>query len=190
MNSNSFGTICGYARTSTDDQVAGLSDQIAELERAGCQRIFHEQISSVSSRRPELTAAIDWLRQGDTFIVTKPDRLARNVSDLLRIISALKTKGVSVRILNMGVDTESPTGMLMLQMLAAVGQWERSEMLSRQKAGIRKAKMEGKYKGRIPTAMRQSDKVRNLHSSGMKVSEIVKSVNISRASVYRIISLN
>lgn len=179
------GALVGYGRTSTADQVAGLEDQIEELKRAGCSRIFAEHVSAVERHRPELEAALDWLRSGDTFIVTKPDRLARSVTDLLGIVGRLKAKGVTVRILSMHLDTSNPTSMLTLSIMAAVGQWEREIMLERQRAGIAKAKAEGKYRGRAPTARAKADLVRQLKAGGKTIPEIVKETGVSRASIYR-----
>ena len=185
MTDDHRGAIAGYARTSTTDQEAGLAAQITELEAAGCSRVFREQVSSVDARRPQLEAALDWVREGDTFVVAKPDRLARSVSDLLRIVGVLKHRKVGLRILSMGVDTNSPTGVLILQVLGAVAEFERGVMLERQRHGIAKAKTDGKYRGRAPTAMSKSDEVKRLRSTGKKVSEIVDACGISRASVYR-----
>lgn len=179
------GTLVGYARTSTAEQKAGLEAQIAELEAIGCTKIFQEHVSSVDAQRPQLVAARDWVREGDTFIVTRPDRLARSVSDLLKIVEDLKARKVHVRILSMGVDTSSATGTLMLQVLAAVSEFERNIMLERQRAGIAKAKAEGRYKGRAPTARAKSDEVCRLKAEGMSVANIVKATGVSRASVYR-----
>lgn len=180
------GQIVGYARTSTVEQEAGLDSQIVELRAAGCERIFSEQLSSVDAARPELKAALDWCRTGDTFVVTRPDRLARNVADLLRIVGDLKARGVTVRILSMAVDTGTATGLLILQVLGAVGEFERNVMLERQRHGIAKAKSLGKYKGRAPTAVAKTDEVRRLLSERRSISEIVQQTGISRASVYRI----
>lgn len=179
------GVLAGYGRTSTTDQRAGLEDQIEELKRAGCTRIFAEHVSAVDRHRPELEAALDWLRSGDTFIVTKPDRLARNVVELLSIVDRLKAKGVTVRILSMHLDTSNPTSMLTLSIMAAVGQWEREIMLERQRAGIAKAKAEGRYKGRAPTARAKADLVRRLKADGRTIPEIVRETGVSRTSVYR-----
>ncbi len=187
MTGDHGGAIVGYARTSTTDQEAGLTAQIAELEAAGCSRVFAEQVSSVDARRPQLEAALDWVREGDTFVVAKPDRLARSVADLLRIVGDLKRRKVGLRILSMGVDTNSPTGVLILQVLGAVAEFERAIMLERQRHGIAQAKAQGKYKGRSPTAMSKSLEVKRLRSAGKKVSEIVVECGISRASVYRIL---
>lgn len=179
------GTLVGYARTSTSEQQAGLEAQIAELEAIGCTKIFQEHVSSVDAKRPQLEAALDWVREGDTFIVSRPDRLARSVSDLLKIVEDLKARKIHVRIMSMGVDTSTATGTLILQMLAAVAEFERNVMLERQKAGIAKAKAEGRYKGRAPTARAKSDEVRRLKAEGMSVGNIVKATGVSRASVYR-----
>lgn len=179
------GQIVGYARTSTSDQQAGLEAQIAELEAAGCTRIFSEQVSGADTARPELQTALDWVRAGDVFIVTKPERLARNVIDLLGIVERLRAKGVTVRVLAMHLDTGNPTSNLILTILAGVGSWEREIMLERQRAGIAKAKAEGRYRGRYPTARAKTPEVLRLKAEGQTVAQIAQSVGISRASVYR-----
>src|SRR4051812_11576916 len=97
--------IIGYARTSTAEQVAGLDAQVQELKTAGCTKIFQEQVSSVDASRPQLKAALDYVREGDRFVVTKPDRLARSTRDLLTTVDDLQTKGVGLRILSMDLDT-------------------------------------------------------------------------------------
>ena len=179
------GAVVGYGRTSTSDQQAGLEAQIAELEAAGATKVFQEHVSSVDAQRPQLRAALDWVRDGDTFMVTKPDRLARNVTDLLRIVEDLKARNVTVRIMSMGVDTSTATGVLILQVLGAVSQWERSVMLERQRHGIAKAKADGKYRGRAPTARAKTPEVMQMKAEGKTVAQIAESVGISRASVYR-----
>lgn len=179
------GAIIGFARTSTLDQKAGLEAQIEELQQAGCTRIFSEQTSAVDRSRPQLEAALDWVRSGDVFIVTKPDRLARNVIDLLSIIERLRAKEVTVRILSMHLDSSSPTSTLVLSVLGAVSQWEREIMLERQRAGIAAAKAAGKYRGRAPTARAKTSDVLRLKAEGKTVSQIAAETGISRASVYR-----
>ena len=142
----------GYARTSTTDQKAGLEAQLRDLKAAGCTKIFREELSSVAARRPQLDAALEWVREGDILIVTKLDRLARSVSDMVAITEALKKKGVALRILAMNLDTSTPTGKLMVNLLGSIAEFERELMLERQREGIAKAKAEGKYAGRQPTA--------------------------------------
>jgi DNA invertase Pin-like site-specific DNA recombinase len=180
----------GYGRTSSVEQIAGLEGQERDLRAAGCEKVFAERVSSVASR-PQLEAALDFAREGDTLTVTKPDRLARSVADLLSIVGRLESKGVALRVLSMGgqeVDTRTPTGKLMLTMLGAVAEFERGLMLERQREGIAKAKAEGKYRGRVPTAQRQAADVLKLKAEGVRPTEIAKRLGIGRASVYRVLA--
>ena len=183
--------LVGYARTSTADQTAGLDAQIRDLKAAGVERLYTEQVSSVADRS-KLKEALDFVRDdNDTFVITKLDRLARSTSDLLNIVEALDAKGVALRILDFGgtpVDTKSPTGRLMLTMFGAMAQFEREMMLERQREGIAKAKREGKYKGRKPTALAKAEQVFKMLDEGIGPSEVAQRLGIGRASVYRIIS--
>ena len=131
----------GYARTSTTDQTAGLDAQERDLRAAGVDRIFTEQTSSIGAR-PQLDVALDVL------VVTKIDRLARSVADLCALVARIEAKSASLRILAMNLDTATPTGRLMLNVIGSVAQFEREVMLERQREGIAKAKGEGRYKGR------------------------------------------
>jgi len=181
--------IVGYARTSTLDQIAGLEAQQAELNKAGCEKVFVEQVSSVDVRaREELSEALEYVREGDTLVVTRLDRLARSVAHLLDILGALEAKGASLRILSMGIDTATATGKLMLTILGGVAEFEREIMLERQREGIAKAKAAGKYKGRKPTAKAKANKVHALHRDGVGATEIARQLEIGRASVYRILA--
>ncbi|KPB02056.1 recombinase family protein [Ahrensia marina] len=173
-----------YARTSTVEQTAGLADQVAELEAAGATKVFQEHISGTVETRPELERALDYAREGDTFVVTKPDRLARSVQHLLSIKEKLDKKQVSLKVLSMGLDTGNATGKLMLSVLASVAEFEREIMLERQRAGIAKAKAEGKYQGRPNSIDR--DKVAALLADKVSPSRIAKDLGIGRDSVYRI----
>lgn len=150
--------LVGYARTSSAGQVAGLEAQERELRAAGCDRIFSEQVSSVA-KRDELDQALDFVREGDAFIVTKLDRLARSVTHFLNIVARLKAKKVALRILsvagNQPLDTSSVIGKLLLSVLDAVVEAAREIMLERQREGIARAKAQGRYKGRVPTARQQ-----------------------------------
>jgi len=183
------GAVVGYARTSTAEQEAGLVGQERELRAAGCGKVFAEQVSSVG-RRLQLKAALDYLREGDVLMVTRPDRLARSVADLLGIVGKLDAKGAALHVMSMGgstLDTGSPTGWMMLTMLGAVAEFERALMLERQREGIAKAKGEGRYKGRKPTARAKAGEVRRLHGQGVRPTEIAKRLGIGRASVYRVL---
>lgn len=179
--------IVGYARTSTTDQEAGLAAQERDLTAAGVVKLYAEQVSSVAVRE-RLAAVLDFVRDGDVLMVTKPDRLARSTGELLEIVESLTVKGVGLVILSMGgerLDTRNPTAKLMLTILAGVATWEREIMLERQREGIAKAKADGKYRGRAPTAMRQAQDVRQLRDDGVAPSDIAKRLGIARASVYR-----
>jgi len=185
--------LVGYARTSTVGQTAGLEAQETELRAAGCEKVFKEQVSSVG-RRDQLEAAIDFCREGDQFVCTKLDRVSRGVTDLLNIMNRLEAKKVSFRVLSMSgsqpLDTSTATGRLMLSVIAAVAQAEREGMIERQRHGIAKARQEGRYKGRAPTARRQAAEIIKLKAEGLGATEIASRLGIGRASVYRVLSAN
>lgn len=182
--------LIGYRRSSTSEQVAGYEAQEAMLLAAGCTRLFGEMTSSVA-QRDQLEAALQFVREGDTLVVCKIDRLARSTTDLLGIVAKLEAKGVALRILDFGgseVDTKSPTGRMLLTMFAAVAEWELATMRSRQKIGIAKAKADGRYRGRAPTARRLAPQVYELRSTGLQAGDIAAKLGMSRSSVYRILS--
>jgi DNA invertase Pin-like site-specific DNA recombinase len=178
--------LVGYARVSTVEQDAGFEAQMRELKASGCEEFFSERVSSVAERQ-KLDDCLKFIRKGDTVVVTKLDRLARSMRDLIGIVDEIKAKGADLRILAMNLDTSNATGELMLHVLGSVAQFERSMMLERQREGIAKAKSEGKYKGRAPTAQRKADDVLRLHADGVSSAEIVEELGISRSSVCRII---
>ena len=178
--------LVGYARTSTVEQEAGFEAQLAMLRAEGIEKVFSEQTSSVG-RRDQLEAALDFIREGDTFVVTKLDRLARSVANLIDIVRRVEAKQARLRILDMGLDTQSPTGRLMLNIIGSVGQFEREIMLERQREGIAKAKAEGKYRGRKPTARAKIGEVKALMAGGVGASEIARRLGISRSSVYGVL---
>lgn len=176
--------LVGYARTSTLDQEAGLEAQQRDLRSLGCEEIFSEQVSATGTRS-ELERAINHTRKGDIFVVTKLDRLARSVPHLWSIIGRLQTKGVALRIENLGIDTSTPTGKLMLNVLGGVAEFEREMMLERQREGIAKAKREGKYKGRKPTARAKAEEIRALSVQGLSMGAIAALLGIGKGSVHR-----
>jgi DNA invertase Pin-like site-specific DNA recombinase len=182
--------LVGYARTSTEDQKAGLEAQERDLKAAGCQKMFAEQASSVA-QRDRLKACMEFIREGDVLVVTKPDRLARSTAELLTIEADLSKRGIGLIVLSMGgerLDTRNPTSKLMLTILAGVATWEREIMLERQREGIAAAKGAGRFKGRVPTARNQAAEIMRLHGEGMGPVAIGKRLGISRISVWRVLS--
>jgi len=185
--------LIGYARTSTTEQEAGLTAQERDLVAAGVDagRVYAEQVSATAAQRPRLAEALAYAREGDTLVVTKPDRLARSVADLLALVESLGKRGVGLRVLSMGgaeLDTSMPTGRLMLTMLGAVAEFERALMLERQREGIAAAKAEGKYKGRVPTVQKQAAEMQALRAQGVGPAEIARRLGVARSSVYRVLA--
>ena len=182
--------LVAYARTSTLEQLAGLEAQQRDLKEYGCEKIFTEQVSSVAER-DQLEAALSLLRSGDKLVATRLDRLARSVQHLGQIIERVNGAGAALVILDMGgtaVDTSNATGKLILNVMSSVAQFEREMMLQRQREGIAKAKAEGKYKGRKPTARAKTDMVKLALANGVSKPQICKDLGISRTSLYRIIA--
>jgi DNA invertase Pin-like site-specific DNA recombinase len=175
--------LIGYGRTSTADQQAGIQAQERDLSAAGCVKLFIEQVSSIGKRQ-QLDAALDYVRDGDTLIVTKLDRLARSVPDLLTMVARLEGKNVALRVLAMSgaqpLDTGTAIGKLMLAVIGAVGQFQRE--------GIAKAKRDGRYKGRAPTVRRRAAEITRLKDAGVTPTEIAAKLGIGRASVYRMLA--
>lgn len=178
--------LVGYARTSTLEQLAGLEAQERDLRAAGAEEIHSEQVSSIE-RRQGLEDAIKFCRRGDTLIVTKLDRLARSVTHMWDIVRRLDDKGVSLRILDLHIDTGSPTGKLILSVMGGIAEFERSMMLERQREGIAKAKSEGRYKGRKSTAREKTSEVEELAAQGLSMGAIATKLGIGKGSVHRIL---
>lgn len=155
-----------------------------QFEAIGIEKIFKEQVSSVA-KRPALDNALEFCREGDILIVTKPDRLARSIHDLWTIVNRLEAKKVELRILDLNLDTSTSTGRLMLSMMGALAQFEREMLLERQREGIARAKAESKFKGRAATARSKQDEIQRLIKDEMKPIAIANELGISRACVYR-----
>lgn len=181
--------LIGYARTSTIDQIAGLDAQLAELTRVGCEKVYQEQVSAVAMRRPMLETALDYIRDTDTLVVTSLDRLARSMTHLNEVIAILERKQAHLRILNLAVDTSTATGRLMVTVALGLAAFERERMLERQREGVARAKAEGKYKGRKPTAKAKCRDILALKAEGVGAAEIARRLEIGRASVYRVLAV-
>jgi DNA invertase Pin-like site-specific DNA recombinase len=183
--------IIGYARTSTLDQTNGLDAQIQDLTSAGCTKIFSEQVSSVDmEHRTQLDKALDYIREGDSdvLVVTKLDRFARSLDTAIALEKRIAAKGASLKILAMGIDTATPTGRLMFNVLGSVAQFEREIMLERQREGISRAKALGKFRGRKPTVRLQSAEIHRLKTQEhLSNAEIARRLNVHRSNVGRVL---
>jgi DNA invertase Pin-like site-specific DNA recombinase len=178
----------GYARVSSSGQ--DLAVQLEKLECAGCRKVFKEKRSGVDAGRPELKRCLDYLREGDTLLVTKIDRLARSTSDLYRIISQLAEKEVAFKVIDdPTIDTTSRTGKLVMGILALIAEFENDIRHERQMDGIAKARDRGVRFGRKPLLVAETiQKVRKLRKGGKTVPEIMQQTSLSKASVYRALS--
>lgn len=180
--------LVGYARVSTEEQETRL--QLDALRQAGVSVIFEEKASAVSVR-PELRRAIASLCPGDTLVVWKLDRLARSLADLLGIIDQLSAAGASFRSLTEPVDTSTPMGVFVVQVLGAVAQLERSLIIQRTTAGIRAARSRGVQWGRRPLLdLAHQREVAHLARSGVPPGAIADAYGISRPLVYRLEQLH
>jgi DNA invertase Pin-like site-specific DNA recombinase len=173
----------GYARVSSVGQ--NLESQLFALRGASCDRIREEKASAKSMDRKELEAVLDWLSDGDTLVVTKLDRLARSTKDLLNIAERIEDKGAGLEILNIQLDTSTPTGKLMLTMLGAIAQFERELMLERQAEGIAEAKREGKYRGGKAIDQAKLTNAQTLIDSGLSIKAAAKAAGMSRSMYYK-----
>ena len=178
--------IIGYARVSSTGQ--SLDVQLDKLREAGAEEVFAEKRSGTTvGERAELDAALRFARRGDVLLITRMDRLARSVSDLRGLVDDLDRRGVGFRVLDQpAVDTTTPNGRLMLNMLAAFAEFETDLRKERQREGIEKARTRGVYKGRPASISR--DSVAALRAEGVGPTEIAKRLGIGRASVYRLLN--
>lgn len=148
--------------------------------------IFEEKRSGVDSNRPALKEALRFARKGDTFVITKIDRLARSAADLLSIVKDLQGKGVELRILDQSIDTSNPAGRAMLQMLGVFAEFETAIRAERQMDGIAKAKAKGTKFGRKTQATPDVvTEIRRLRGEGMLIKDIMARTGLSKATVYR-----
>lgn len=175
--------IVGYARVSTTDQ--SLSIQLAALEAAGANKLFSEKLSGTTADRPQLQAALQFVREGDVLLVTRLDRFARSARDLHNMLEVLSCKGVGFRCTEQsGIDTTTSMGRLVLGILGNVAEFETALRSERQREGIEAGKARGAYKGgraRIDPA-----RVQELLATNMKPVEVARLLGINRASVYRL----
>ncbi|MDN6660994.1 MAG: recombinase family protein [Corynebacterium variabile] len=179
------GQVIGYARVSSPQQ--NLDRQTIRLTAAGAQKLFTDTVSGSRRDRPGLDAAVEYLRAGDTLLVASMDRLARSLVDLHTLVDELTTNGITVTFLQEGQSysaNPSPTGKLLLGMLGAVAEFERSIIRERQAEGIARAKARGVYKGRTPIPPDKIDRARELIAQGVPKARVARDLGISRSALY------
>lgn len=177
--------LVGYARVSTQDQNADL--QIDALRAAGCEKLFVEKASGAKRDRPELMAAIDYVREGDTLVVWKLDRLARSLKQLIETVELLESRKIGMRSLTEAIDTTTSGGRLVFHLFGALAEFERSIIRERTRAGLDAARARGRKGGR-PKAMSEADvKVAKamLADHTITVEEVAKRIGVSPATLYR-----
>ena len=174
----------GYARVSTLDQKLDL--QIEALQKIGCSKIFTDIASGAKSDRPGLEEALNYLREGDTLVVWKLDRLGRSLSHLLQIIETLSQRGIQFKsITDSAIDTTTPSGQLMLSMIAALSEFERNLIRERTKEGLAVAKARGRKGGRRPVITDQKlKKAKQLIDKGLTVREAASAIGVGKSSLY------
>jgi DNA invertase Pin-like site-specific DNA recombinase len=175
----------GYARVSTGDQ--SPAPQLAALKRAGCKKVFRDDgLSGATTKRPSLLRCLKALQPGDTFIVWKLDRLGRGLRDLIAMLDDLKQRGVKFRSLTEAIDTETPAGRAMWQMIGVLAELERSLINERTRAGVKAAQRRGVKFGRKPKLTRQQiDHARKLIDQGERMQDVAESLGVGRTTLYR-----
>jgi DNA invertase Pin-like site-specific DNA recombinase len=175
----------GYARVSTDDQNPAL--QLAALKKAGCKTVFKDEgISGATTKRPALSRCLKALAAGDTLIVWKMDRLGRSLSDLIGMLDKLRERGVRFQSLTEAIDTETPTGRAMWQMIGVLAELEKSLITERTRAGVKAAQSRGVKFGRKPKlSVQQIAHARKLIDQGEPVPQVAALLSVDRATVYR-----
>lgn len=175
----------GYERVSSDDQSLDL--QHDALTKAGCDHIFSEKISGAKSDRPQLSAAVAYLRPGDTLVVWRLDRLGRSLKDLLAVIEDLNSRGIGFKSLTESIDTTSSAGKLIFSIFGAIAEFERQLIRERTLAGLASARARGRKGGRRQSI--SNKKVAAAHqlaaTSEESIGQICESLGISRATYYR-----
>lgn len=176
----------GYARVSTLDQNRVL--QIDALDAAGCERVFTEKVSGANRDRPELKAALDYIREGDTLVVWKLDRLARSTRQLIETAEDLEKRGIGLKVLDQGViDTTTPHGRLFYEIAGAFAQFERSLIRERTRAGLAAARAQGRVGGRPPALGPSEIRKAKAMLADPKISvvEVAAQLGVTQATLYR-----
>lgn len=182
------GQIVGYARVSSADQ--NLARQLEQLKSENTDKIFEDKASGATTKRPAFQQMMEYVREGDTIVVCSMDRLARNLTDLLNTTKELQAKGVSIRFLKESIFLDASGNdvamtKLLMSMLGAVAEFERSMIRERQREGIELAKKRGVYKGRKPTDAAIIEKAREKINLGIPLAKVAREAGIARSTLYR-----
>ncbi len=180
--------LIGYARVSTNDQETAT--QVAALKAAGCERIYREKASGGRWDRPELHKLLDQLRKGDVLVVWKLDRLSRSLRDVLTIMERLAEASAGFRSLTEAIDTTTPAGRMMMQMVGAFAEFERAMLRERTKAGLDAAREEGRIGGRRPklTAQQQSEIQKMVTKGDKSAADAARLFKVHPATVSRLLA--
>ena len=177
--------LVGYARVSSVGQSLGV--QLDKLKH--CDKLYQEKKSGASGRRPQLKACLEYIREGDTLVVTRLNRLARSTLHLCQIAADLERKQVNLQVLDQNINTGDATGRLLFNMLGAIAQFEIEIRAERQMDGIQKAKERGVHFGRKKRlTVQQVVELRNRRDQGALIKALMKEYGLSKASVYRYLS--
>lgn len=174
----------GYARVSTTDQ--NLESQTDALTSVDCERIYTDKISSRKAERPQLKEALAWVREGDTLVVWRLNRLARSLRELIDIVSALEKRGVGFRSLMENIDTTTPGGRLVFHIFGALAEFERDIIQENTHAGLAAARARGRLGGRARALTDEQIRMAaTLAADGVPVEQICKTLSISRSTFFR-----
>lgn len=174
--------LIGYARVSSVGQ--SLESQLTRLQH--CKKIYQEKKSGSSKQRPQLTACMDFVREGDTLVISRLDRLARSTLHLCQLAAELDKKGVNLQVLDQAIDTADATGRLLFNMLGAIAQFETEIRAERQMDGIASAKARGVRFGKTKRLSQlQCDELRRRRAGGEKIAELMTAFSLGKSSVYR-----
>lgn len=172
----------GYARVSSIGQ--NLDTQLEKLKQ--CDKIFQEKKSGTTDKRPRLKDCLEYVREGDTLVITRLDRLARSTFDLCKIAKELERKGVDLKVIDQNLDTSDATGRLLFNMLGSIAQFETEIRAERQMDGIQKAKERGvKFGAQVKLNKQQIVEMREKRREGCLIKDLMKDYKLSKASVYR-----
>lgn len=177
--------LVGYTRVSTMDQTPQL--QIDALQQAGCERIFMEKASGAQRDRPQLAAALEYLRKGDTLVIWKLDRLARSMRQLIETVEELERRKIGLRSLTEQIDTTTPGGRLVFHIFGALAEFERAIIRERTTAGLKAARERGRVGGR-PRTLKEKDITAAkalLADPSIAVEEVASRLKVSIATLYR-----